>query len=188
MSTGTSTRTGLGTSAGLGALVYVAGYLVTYVWQSANVENAHDGYNFVADLFGGDPIPAWKGVGWLYYNAHGVVFTHPELGGGRGARNFIANGNAPELLYLLPPLFLLAAGVVVARAASARSADAGARAGVGVVVGYFLLALVGLAVFQHTSGGSTIHVDYVPGVLLAGVVYPVVFGGLGGALGGATTT
>lgn len=188
MSTGTSREVGLGTGAAFGVLAYAVGYVVTFLWQSGNVENSLDGYNFVANLFGGDPIPAWKGVGWLFYNAHGVAFTYPESGGGRAARSFIANGNAPELLYALPPLVLLIAGYLVARIVSARSLDTGARAGVGVVVGYLLLALVGLVVFVHTSGGSSIHVDYVPGVLLAGIVYPVLFGTAGGALGGATTT
>lgn len=177
-----------GAGAGVGVLTFAIGYLLTYLWQAANVRESLEGYNFWIDLFGGDPIPAWKAVGWLYYNAQFVPFTHPTLGGGRGTANFVANGDAPALLYALPPLLLLGAGFLLARAADAGSPDAGARAGVRVVAGYVLFAVVGLFAFQHGAGGDAIHPQYATGVLLAGVVYPVVFGALGGVLGGVTST
>ncbi|MFC3477074.1 transporter [Halobacterium litoreum] len=187
MSTRTLDRNALGTGAVAGVLAYALGYVVTYLWQSSSVENALDGYNFVASLFGGDPIPTWQGVGWLFYNAHAVAFTHPGLGGGRVARNFIADGNAPQLLYLLPPLVLVLTGFVLARAANAPDGQTGARAGVQLASGYFVLAVVGLFAFQYSSGGSSIHVDYVLGVVLAGLLYPLAFGAAGGALAGATS-
>ncbi|MFB6068507.1 MAG: transporter, partial [Halobacterium sp.] len=110
-------RSELGTGAVAGVLAFAAGYVVTYAWQSGAVADALAGYNVVADLLGGDPIPTWQGVGWLFYNAHGVAFTHPALGGGRVTRNFIAGGDAPTALYLVPAVLLAAAGFAVARAA-----------------------------------------------------------------------
>jgi len=187
MSTRTLDRNAVGSGAVAGVLAYAIGYAVTYLWQSSAVENALSGYNFVASLFGGDPIPTWQGVGWLFYNAHAVAFTHPGIGGGRVARNFIADGNAPQLLYLLPPVLLLLTGFVLARAAGARDGQSGARVGVQLASGYFVLAVVGLFAFQYGSSGSAIHPDYVLGVLLAGVLYPAAFGAAGGALAGATS-
>jgi hypothetical protein len=172
-----------GAAAGLAA--YVVGYLVTYVWQSGAVQDALAGYNFVVDLLGGATIPAWKGVGWLFYNAHAVAFTAPALGGGRTSRNFIAAGDAPALLYLLPPLLLLAAGFVLARVVDASDPQDGAIAGARVTAGYLALAVLGLVAFRHGSD-ATIHVAYATGVLLAGVVYPLVFGAAGGALAAVT--
>lgn len=172
--------------AAAGAVAYVVGYIVTYLWQSGSVEQSLQGYNAVVEFFGGDPVPVWQAVGWLYYNAHNVAFTTPALGSGRTARNLVADGNAPMLLYLLPVVVLLLAGFVVARNADAVDADAGARAGVTVTVGYLVLAVVGLVAFRYSVGDSSVHVDYALGVLLAGIVYPVVFGALGGVLGAVT--
>ena len=169
-----------------GAVAYVVGYLVTYLWQSSSVEESLQAYNDFMNLVGGDPIPGWQGVGWLYYNAHNVAFSTPALGSGRVSQNLVADGNAPMLLYVVPIAALLAAGFVVARAGGESDADAGVRAGAMVALGYAVLAVVGLFVFRYTAGGATVHVEYALGALLAGVVYPAVFGGVGGVLGAVT--
>ena len=179
-------RAGIAAGAAAGAVAYVVGYLVTYLWQSGSAEENLQAYNAIVDFLGGDPIPAWQAVGWLYYNAHNVAFTTPALGSGRTAQNLVADGNAPMLLYLVPVVVLLLAGFVVARNASAVDAASGARAGVTVAAGYVVLAVVGLAAFRYSVGDSTVHVDYALGVLLAGIVYPAVFGALGGVLGAVT--
>ncbi|WP_336036673.1 transporter [Halobacterium yunchengense] len=169
-----------------GVLAYAVGYVLTYLWQADAVRDSLEAYNAIVEFLGGDPVPAWTAVGWLYYNAHNVAVTHPALGGGRVSRNFIADGNAPVLLYLLPPLLLAVAGFAVARRAGAATASDGARAGGTVAAGYVLLAVVGLVAFRYSAGGATMHVDYALGVLLAGLLYPLGFGALGGALGAAT--
>jgi hypothetical protein len=186
MSTSRPTTDTVGPGALVGTAAFVFGYLVTHLWQAVNVRESLETYNFFAELFGGSAIPTWKAVGWLFYNAHLVPFTYPE-GGGRASADFIAGGDAPTLLYLLPPLLLVVAGFVLTRVANANSTDTGVRAGVGVVAGYVLLAVLGLFVFQHGSGGDSIHPQYALGVLVAGVVYPVLFGGLGGLLGAVTS-
>jgi len=169
-----------------GAVAYAAGYLVTYLWQSGSVEESLRAYNTVVEPLGADPIPGWQAVGWLYYNAHNVALTTPALGSGRVSQNLVADGNAPMLLYLVPVVALLLAGFVVARAGDAGDAEDGARAGVTVTLGYAVLAVVGLFAFRYSVGGATVRVDYALGVLLAGVVYPAVFGALGGVLGAVT--
>jgi len=174
-----------GVGAAAGAAAYALGYLVTYVWQSASVRESLRGLNFVVELFGGDPIPAWKAVGWLFYNAHFAAFTNPTIAGGRASTNLIASGDAPALLYAVPVLLLVGAGAAVARLDDPPEPDDGALAGATVAVGYLLLALVGVVAFRATRGDATIAVDPVTGVLLAGVVYPLLFGAVGGVLASA---
>jgi len=86
------------------------------------------------------------------------------------------------LAFVAPPLLLLAAGLAVGRAAGANDRDpADAElAGPTAAVGYGLL-----------SATESVTPDPVTGVLLAGVVYPVVFGAGGAVLtsvNGSSTT
>jgi hypothetical protein len=53
-----------GAVAGVGA--YLLGYLVTYVSQSSSIEEQLSGFNFIASVFGGEPITVWQAVGWLF--------------------------------------------------------------------------------------------------------------------------
>lgn len=173
------------TGGAIGGAVYVLGYLVVYVTQSGSVADRLSGYNFLADLFGGDPIPVWKGVGWLFYNAHAVETVIPGFGG-RRTENFIATADDGSLtwLYVLPPLLLLAAGYAVARYDMVGSPSDGAIRGAAVTVGYLPLALVGAFVFRATVGDGTVAPDPITAVALAGLLYPIVAGGVGGALAG----
>jgi hypothetical protein len=177
-------RTAL-TGAGAGAVAYLLGYLVTYVTQRGVVADRLRAFNAVADLFGGDPIPVWKAVGWLFYNAHLVETTVPGIGGARTV-NFIADAEAGSLpvLYLLPPVLLLGAGAAVALLGDG-TPRASALAGALVVLGYLPLALLGAVVVGHPAGGERIGPDLVTAGALAGAVYPAVFGAVGGAIGSA---
>jgi hypothetical protein len=172
---------GVGAGAGVGA--YLLGYLVSYVWLSGSIEERLAGYNFIAELFGGEPIAVWQGVGWLFYNAH-FVATRIEGFGGTQSENFIAgsDGGAITLLYLVPIVLLLAAGVVIAQVADADDPSAGATAGAAVAIGYFPLALIGRFLFSYQGSAAP---ALVTAALLAGLVYPLVFGAIGGALGSA---
>jgi len=176
----------IGIGAALGAAAYVLGYLVTYLTQRRAVEEQLEGFNVVAELLGGDPIPAWKGVGWLFYNAHFVDTELPGFGGTQ-TRNFVANadGGSLSLLFLVPPLLLLGAGVVAATLSRAATAADGATVGALAVVGYLPLAIVGVFACGYAVGDGTIAPDAITAVLLAGAVYPSVLGGLGGAIGAA---
>ncbi|WP_435128017.1 transporter [Halobaculum sp. D14] len=172
---------GVGAVAGVAA--YALGYLVTYLWQSGAVREQLNAFNFLAELLGGDPIPVWKGVGWYFYNAHFVDVLVPGLGGARTA-NFIASadGGNIALLYAVPPVLLLLAGAAAGALSDADVPSDGAVAGLSVVPAYFVFAAAGTFLFAYGVGDAgSVHPDYVTGVLLAGVVYPAVFGGVGGA-------
>lgn len=167
--------------AAAGVAAYLLGYLITYVWQSGSVEERLQGINFLADLFGSDPIPVWQAIGWLFYNAH-FVRTRFEGGlGGPSSENFIAaaEGGSLALLYLVPVALLVGAGLALAVVERAEEPADGALAGAAAVVGYLPLAVVGAFLFSYDG---SIAPDTVTAVLLAGVVYPLVLGAVGGGV------
>lgn len=169
--------------AAAGVAAYLLGYVLTYTWQAPAVQESLRSINFVTELFGGESVPAWKAVGWLFYNAH-VVATRVTGFGGADMVNFVSRAEDGSLvvLYVLPPLLLLLAGAAVARYGNADRPGSAAAAGAAVVAGYLPLAVVGAFLFAHTFGGDVrIAPDLVTAVALAGVVYPAFFGAVGGA-------
>ncbi|WP_144049550.1 transporter [Halorubrum salipaludis] len=179
-----SNRTqGIVGGAAAGAVAYVLGYLVVYVTQGDRIEEGLSGINFFADLFGGDPISTWQAAGWMFYNAHFVDVNAPSLIGGAQSGNLItqADGGSLSLLFVLPPLLLIVAGLVAGRTAGASDPADGAQAGAFVLAGYLPLAVIGAFLFRYSVGDGTVAPDLVTAVLLAGAVYPAVFGAIGGA-------
>lgn len=169
-----------------GALAYLFGYVVTYAWQAPAVDEALQGINALAEIAGGQAIPTWKAVGWLHFNAHFVATRLPALGGGSRLVNFIAESDdgSLALLYVLAVVLPVVAGAAVARLGSPDRVANAAAAGATVLVGYLPLAVVLALAAGHSLGsGVRVEPDLVTAVVLAGVVYPVVFGAAGGGLG-----
>jgi hypothetical protein len=164
----------------MGAGAYLLCYLLVYLTQRGSVEEHLSVVNAVADLFGGDPIPAWQAVGWLFYNAHLVGTRVPDFGG-TSTRSFIANADdgSLALLYSIPPLFLVAAGYATV---ALDDADPEGLLGALAVAGYLPLAVSGILLFEFEVGDGVIAPEATGAVLLAGIVYPVVFGAVGGVL------
>ncbi|ACV47859.1 MULTISPECIES: hypothetical protein [Halomicrobium] len=174
----------LGPAAGSGIGAYVLGYVFTYVLSGPAVEESS--LNQIVEAVGDGGV-AWKLVGWVFYNAHGVTTTIdidiPFLGGTE-VLNYIAQGDAlSPVLYVLPPALLIAAGLFGARMADATDVGDALRTGGAVTAGYLPLAIAGAFLFtvavDSSSGGPTL----VPAIGLAGLVYPLVFGSIGGAIG-----
>jgi len=184
---GTVDRVGLAAGSAAGAGAYLLGYLVTHVTQAGAVRDRLRALNFLTGLFGGEPVAAWQGVGWYFYSAHFVATVSPTFGGGTRSTNFLATAEANlAYLYLVPPVALLLAGAAIAFLGGAENPTDGVVTALGVVPAYFLLAVVGAAAFAFGVGDAgSIHPEYVTAALLAGVVYPTVFGGAGGAVGAA---
>ena len=190
MASATDSALDLGTAvrgAAAGAVAYLLGYVITYAWQAPTVDESLQGINFVADLLGGATVPTWKGVGWLFYNAHVVSTRVPTMGGGGGMVNFISQSEEGALvaLYVLVPVLLVLAGVAAARYGNADRVGTAAASGATVVVGYLPMAVVGALLVAHTFGGDVrIAPDLITAVAVAGIVYPAFFGAVGGALWG----
>lgn len=203
----------VGQAAALGVAAYLAGYFVTFSWLgrtagglaadvSVSVRAGAPGLNPVvertlASLVGAEIAPStW--AGWLWSNAHFVrvvEWSYPTST--VGVPNLLVAGDASWLaLFAVPPLFLAVAGALAARRESAGTVaelpvirltlPAGAVRGMGLWVGY--LPSVVLASFRFSM--PTAHAALAPlapglvgTVVVAGFLYPLGFGGLGGWLG-----
>lgn len=136
-----------------------------------------------------------EGAGWVYYNAQ---FAPVELRSPPGEQtgqidaasiNYLA-GSGPEGLavsatqvpapvyYAIPVVVLLAGGYMLATDLGATTTVEGVVAGGSLAFGTLFLSLVGGILFEVDSIGPNIAL----GVLLVGIVYPAVFGALGGVL------
>lgn len=122
-------------------------------------------------------------VGWLFYNAQLVPTTlpivDPEIGRTLVGRNLLFAAGGPALaVTVLVPAALLAAGAAVAA-----TSDGGGSAGAAIAVGYLPALVVGAFLltapapdWNAAAGPSGIR------TLVAGLVFPIVFGGVGGRL------
>jgi hypothetical protein len=134
--------------------------------------------------FLGEGGTVYKLVGWVFYNSH---FVETVVNGAHVtvAGNAIGGDQGfTPLLFVVPPALLLAAGLAVGRFQGVEAPGAGALAGAAVVPVYLVLSVVGLVLFTVTAGPATGRPDPLLAILLAGVVYPTVFGAAGGALAG----
>lgn len=176
-----STTRRVGAGAVAGVVAYVLGYLLTYL-ATADAIRSSTATQVLELLTGNSPV--WKLVGWAFYGGHLVDAIIPGLFGGSNAVNLVAADPITDAVYLIPPLVLLVAGAVAAHVADAAEAVEGAKAGVAVVAGYLPLAVVGVFAFTVRIEDATAAPDLAMALLLAGVVYPLVFGGVGGAARG----
>ena len=174
-----------GAAAVAGLVAFALGYVFVYVLTVSSVRESL--LTGVAEAFGEEGAD-WKVVGWLFFNAHFVTTTITvDLGlvGGTDAVNFIAESDSLSVvLYVVPPALLTAAGLAVARLDGATETARTLRLGPSVALGYLPASLVGALVFAisigENSGGSP---DLLTAAVIAGVLYPVVFGTLGAVVG-----
>jgi hypothetical protein len=180
----TSLPVGTGAVAGVGA--WLCGYLVTYL---ATIDGIQKDLRTVGlETLVGEGVD-WQVVGWLFYNAHGVDTRVPRTGGFQfvtSNQNFLAAADGSLwLLYLLPVVTIGVAGAAVAwrHSGTDRTTTDAAIVGATVGVGYLLCTVAGLLLFGIDVGDGTIRPDPIPATLLAGIVYLLAMGGLGGVVG-----
>lgn len=162
---------GRGAAAGAGgfALAYLATALAVHLDPAPLVRE----FELYGHLF-------WVLSGWALYDAQFV-------GVSAGATTYavVAAGTlSPAAYRLIPPVALVAAGVVAGvRADVAATADR-AAAGALVVAGY-LPAAVGAGLAMHVSmRGAVVGPSLARAAVVAGLAYPLLFGAVGGALAG----
>ncbi|MFW5956183.1 MAG: hypothetical protein ACOCQY_02155 [Halorhabdus sp.] len=185
----------LGGSVG-GAVAYILGYVVTGLVKSNQVQNEYGEILGQFAEFEGLPA-AWQVAGWIYYAAHNVeVVLDATITGQSISRAVpITEGALWEAWFPVVPLIaLLIAGYVVAYRSDAPSVTEGFTAGASVVLGYGLLAIAGAFLFAWSLSveelGAEVTVAVGPdlawAVLLSGLAYPIVLGGIGGAIASQT--
>ena len=173
----------LGVAAVGGVLAHLVGYALTYAVVGQEVSNSLA--SRVLEIATGDP-GTWQLVGWVFYNAHMVetVFRDIPLVGSRATSYIGGEAGFTALLYAVPVALLFAVGLGVTRYRAVDGPSAGAVVGSTVVPGYLLAAVTCVFLFEVTVAGATGGPDLLPAVVLAGIVYPLVCAGGGGAVGG----
>lgn len=162
----------------VGLAAWLLGYLVTFLLHAGSIRDAFA--TDVVEFLAGDPV-TWKLVGWLYFNAHFVATSIPGLFGD-STTNFLSGAEDVTLLvlYVVPPLVLLVAGAAVARGVS--DPTEGAKTGAALALGYFVASAVGAFLVRISVADAVAGPSLVTAILLAGVLYPLVFGAIGGVV------
>ncbi len=194
-----------GVAAYLVALALVtAGYAVLVPDLLGSVTFA-GGRTLVENFAATDSVPPdWTVAGWVFYNTNLVTVSVPTIPGVdmlRETNLLWSAGGVGLLLFVVPPMILTAAGFAAARTAGSRG-TAQLYAGASIAVGYAPLVIIGLFVFSFeyvagagatplTSGmnsSALLTPNMLTALPVAGIGYPALFGGLGGALAEYKTT
>lgn len=150
----------------------------------------------VADTVGGN-VADWKGITWYYVNAH-MVYLDLEVS---GSVEFLelsimldlisqSGSTNAQLLYLVPPLVLVAVGAGLARYVRVRDIGEGVMVGAPITLGYGTVVTL-LAIASESSSEveilgvgvrGSIAPELMPTVVVAGVLYPLVFATAGAVL------
>lgn len=169
----------------LGILSWVIGYVLTYLLVANDISESF--LQQAIEAFQDEPA-TYEMVGWVFYNAHFVdtaIEGIPMIGG--SSTNFITGeAEFTMLLYVIPIALLIGAGLALARYESVESPTGGVLAGITVVPGYLLAIVAGVFLFEVSIGGVAAAPDMIQAIGLAGVTYPLVFGGIGGAIASIT--
>ncbi|WP_254864659.1 hypothetical protein [Halovivax gelatinilyticus] len=176
-------RPSVAAGAGVGVIAAAIGYLASYLLVRDEVrDNA-------------DAVGEWRATAWYYYNAHFVELETSGSFGGLGGSTTVdlvaeSSAQSVELLYVIPPLVLLGAGALLAHNLRAGDLGEAVVAGAPVTIGYAVVMSLGVYASESRSEGTFFGVDVtgsvgpelVPAVVLAGVLYPLVFATAGAVL------
>ncbi len=167
----------------VGAVAWFTGYVLTFA--VAGTEIRESPLNAIIELTEGEPA-TYELVGWVFFNAHFVDIVYTGIGRALPA-SYIGGDGFSNVLYLVPPALLVAGGLATARIRGIEDPTRGAAVGALIAPGYFVLCLVGVFLFRVSAVGATGEPEFLTGVILAGIIYPAVFGAIGGGIAGKTS-
>lgn len=163
----------------VGAAAFVVNYLIAFVlWSATSFPDTLGG---VVREFITNQVADWVFAGWLLYGGHLVSIDLPDLVGGPQNAIDLVGQTTATLLYVTVPLVLVAGGIALARSHGVSDLGDGAVTGGFAALGYFPLAAIGVFLFA-SAGDVTAQPAFAAGLLLAGLVYPVLFGAIGGVV------
>lgn len=109
-----------------------------------------------------------------FYGSHLGVVSGVELG-------VASVGTVPPFVYyLVSPVLLTWAGRRCAVTTGAKDVQEAILQGASVTAGYAMVVFFGLSILGGAAGFELVGVDPLRTALVAGLLYPIVFGGLGG--------
>jgi len=176
----------LSAGAAVGAAAYVVNYVLMYLFVT--IDGADAG-----------PFETWNFAGNILYNAQ-FVSTEYNGGGRIETINFVTESSSNDLLaayidtdigstiptlvyHIVPIVVLLVAGVIAAKRMGSRlDTQSAAAAGATVMPGVLVLSVLGIFLFEESDSGITVAPELAMGVLLVGVVIPLILGAIGGAI------
>lgn len=166
-----------------GITAWIAGYVLTYLVVASDVRDSP--LHRIVEALGGEPA-TYEIVGWVFYNAHLVdtVISDVPLVGSHATTYIGGEDGFTTLLYAIPVVSLFLAGIALAASRGVSDVTDGTLVGMAVLPGYLLASIAGVVLFEVTAGGASGAPDFLAGVVLAGVVYPLVVAGSGGLLMG----
>lgn len=166
-----------------GLAAYVASFIVIAI--------------LIAGTEDGDDLVGFAGN--ILYSSHfgeSKVESSTPLGSSSSTENLLSEGatELPEFVYYAVPIVILVVvGIALARAVSVREPDAAAIAGAATAIGYLVLTIAGTFLFEFTRpittqgqqvGEATASPELnAMTVIVMGLLYPLVFGAIGGAIG-----
>lgn len=180
-------------SVGYGVAAYVVTYVLFFVLKgSQGVQEFTSGFEQGAgstfEQLGIDPPSAFEIAGWVFYLSHnaGIEISVSAMGQSQSLNMNPGLGNEAYLM-AIPPIVLVAAGYLLAT----RESPAGAslpKVGASLAAGYVILSLVGVFAFAWSATieggfGQQATLTVKPQLVMAlvvGLVYPAIFGGVGG--------
>jgi len=172
-----------------GACAYLVGYLATYATVGVQTETLLQrisihlqyggGYEPLSELLAPTP-ETWKAVGWFFHAAHHSKLVVPGVQSSDTLHIALVTrvGGLYQVLYLVPPLVLVATGYVVAHYGETVASRGEDYAGASIVFGYFPFSVAGGLLY--TSGHPAVGPDLLSTFFITGIGYPILFGWLGG--------
>jgi hypothetical protein len=173
-----------------GAVTFVVGWMVTLTALSGSFVREGEAFPMFDKLFEFGTIPEWKAALWYFHGGH---FGNMQSYGGQGVLEkgiyqntlqMLFGGSSHLASFVLPVVLLLVAGFVLAWILGADETGRGAVAGASLCVGYLAVALLAGLLMGESGESYSLGPVWRSLVLLTGVVYPLAFGGLGGAIAG----
>jgi len=194
-----------GLSALWGVFAFVAGYGLTYLWvvvasdrtallERVTVWGPYTSETSLLSVIENAPagtaeLTSHRLVGGFFFGAQFVETIIPVPSGNRVSVNFVLGAGGEHLLLLaLPPAVLILSGFLATRNVTDAfdfEFDLGGRTwqrfaingGLITMLGYLPVSLLVLFAYFRTP-----QPNIVTGWIVAGIIYPLVFGGVGGAI------
>lgn len=171
-----------------GAAAFVVGFvLVTgFVIAEGALDDTQDGIEDEDD----DDISVLNVLSWLFFNTH-LVDVEFDTVLGAGSIDLLSEIDEDEGLSipvvvwrLLPVSVLTVTGYLLASRTLPATADEtdGAKRGATLAAGYLPLVFLAAVIFEESAEGASIGVDLFEALLIAGLLYPAIFGAIGGYL------